>query len=278
MTFVTKFDGRKQPFDKSKIIRTCLRMHASFEQAKEIADKIESKAYDGIPTKKILQMIFTYLKKYRPEIEHEIDLKEAIASLKPKPDFEKFVQLLLQEFGYKVIPNQIVAGKCVEHEIDAIAEKDEEKIFVEIKHHLNPHTYTGVDICLETFARLLDLKEGFEAGLNKINFTKALIICNTKFSEHAKKYAEAKGIQLIGWREPEEKGLERMIEEKKLYPITFLKILDKESQEKLVNSGIVLLKQLMEQEPKELSRKTKIPISKIKTFLNSAKKIFKYSV
>ena len=273
MTFVTKFDGRKQPFDKSKIIRTCLRMHASFEQAKEIADKIESKAYDGIPTKKILQMIFTYLKKYRPEIEHEIDLKEAIASLKPKPDFEKFVQLLLQEFGYKVIPNQIVAGKCVEHEIDAIAEKDEEKIFVEIKHHLNPHTYTGVDICLETFARLLDLKEGFEAGLNKINFTKALIICNTKFSEHAKKYAEAKGIQLIGWREPEEKGLERMIEEKKLYPITFLKILDKESQEKLVNSGIVLLKQLMEQEPKELSRKTKIPISKIKTFLNCVKKI-----
>jgi hypothetical protein len=46
-----------------------------------------------------------------------------------------------------------------------------------------------------------------------------------------------------------------MIEEKKLYPITFLKILDKESQEKLVNSGIVLLKQLIEQDPKELSRK-----------------------
>jgi transcriptional regulator NrdR family protein len=64
MIFVTKFDGRKQPFDKSKIIRTCLRMHASLEQAKEIADKIEKKIYDGIPTKKILRMIFTYLKKY----------------------------------------------------------------------------------------------------------------------------------------------------------------------------------------------------------------------
>jgi HJR/Mrr/RecB family endonuclease len=273
MIFVTKFDGRKQAFDKSKIIRTCLRMHANLEQAKEIADKIEKKIYDGIPTKKILQMIFTYLKKYRPEIEHEIDLREAIALLKPKPDFEKFVQALLKEFGYKVIPNQIVCGKCVEHEIDAIAEKDGEKIFVEIKHHLNSHTYTGVDICLETFARLLDLREGFEEGLNKINFTKALIICNTKFSEHAKKYARAKGIQLIGWREPEERGLERMIEEKKLYPITFLKILDRESQEKLVNSGIVFLKQLIEKDPKELSRKTKISISKIKTFLNCAGKI-----
>jgi hypothetical protein len=126
---------------------------------------------------------------------------------------------------------------------------------------------------LETFARLLDLREGFEAGLNSINFKRALIICNTKFSEHAKKYAEAKGIQLIGWSEPEEKGLERMIEEKKLYPITFLKILDKESQEKFLKSGIVLLKQLIEQDPKELSRKTKISITKIKIFLNSAKKI-----
>jgi transcriptional regulator NrdR family protein len=55
--YVTKFDGSKQPFDKNKIVRTCLRMGAKRDVAESIAEEIENRVYDGIETKKILQML-----------------------------------------------------------------------------------------------------------------------------------------------------------------------------------------------------------------------------
>ncbi|MEM7821276.1 MAG: restriction endonuclease [Candidatus Aenigmatarchaeota archaeon] len=268
--FVTKFDGRKEIFQKEKIIRTCLRMRATREQAEYVAEKIETKAYDGIPTKKILELIFFYLKKFRPEISYHIDLRKSISLLRPKPDFEIFVQLLLKALGYEVIPNQIVRGICVEHEIDAIAKMGKETIFVEVKHHLNPHTYTGVDVCLETFARMEDLREGYLKGINKIKFDYALIVCNTKFSEYAKNYSLCKNIKLLGWNFPEGRGLEQIIIEKKLYPITFLKELDPDTEKKIADSGIVLLKQMAEIGLNELYKRTGVSKSKINRFREKA--------
>ncbi len=273
MIFVTKFDGRKQPFQKQKVIRTCLRMHASPKQARLIADKVESKLYDGIKTKEILEMIFKYMKEYRPEIKHEIDLREAISLLRPKPDFEEFIRLLLKDYGYQIETAQIVEGKCVEHEIDGIVKKDEDIIYVEVKHHFNHHTYTGVSVFLEAKARFEDLIEGYKSKINPIHFNKILIVCNTKFSNHAKKYAKCTGINYLGWRAPEKKGLEEMIEKKKLYPITFLKNLDRKTEIRFGNAGIVLLKQLVENDIKKLHERTKIPKNRLKTFMKKAKEI-----
>ena len=273
MIRVTKADGTRQPFHREKVVNTCLRMHASREVAESIADKIESKAYDGIPTKKILQMIFRHMKRYQPAVGHQIDLRRAISLLRPKPDFERFVQMLLEEHGYVVTCNQIIRGKCVEHEIDAIARKGDETYLVEIKHHFNHHTYTGLDVPRIARATLEDLTEGFSLGLNSTNFTKALIVCNTKFSWHAVQYAKCRGIDHIGWKAPPEHGLERMIEERKLHPVTFLKGLDKESRERLLDNDVILLKQLMTHDASELSEKTTVRRSKLERSIERAKEI-----
>lgn len=271
--FVTKFDGTMQPFQREKIVDTCVRMGATKEDAKKIADIIERKIYDGIATKKILQMIFRLLKKYRPAVEHQIDLREAISILRPKPDFERFVHLLLEEHGYEVTPNQIIRGKCVEHEIDGIARKKNETILVEVKHHYNHHTYTGLDVGRIAWATFEDLEEGFEQGLNSVKFTGIMIVCNTKLTEHAKQYAKCRGIMHIGWKAPPEHGLERMIEEKKLYPITLLKKLSKRDKTKLLDEGIIALKQLVDCEVNELSRKTGMRRDKLQTLVRKAKEI-----
>ena len=273
MMFVTKADGRKQPFDKSKVIRTCLSMHATENQARDVANKVESKIYEGIPTKKILQMIFTFMKEHRPEVSHETDLREAISMLRPKPDFEVFIFHLLKEFGYSVAGAQLVKGKCVEHEIDAVALKGEEVIYVEVKHHFMHHTFTGVSVFLESQAIFEDLVEGFKAGIGRINFNKALVVCNTKFSGHALQYATCKKIDYLGWSAPSQMSLQQMIEEKKLYPITFLKGLDKNLEEKFGDAGIVLLKQLVTCDIDELWRKTKIPKEKLENLVKNAKEI-----
>lgn len=275
MVYVTKADGSKQLFEKQKVINTCLRMHASPQQANMVANKIEKKIYEGIPTKQILNMIFKYLKEYRPEIGHQIDLREAISLLRPKPDFEQFVALLLKEHGYKVITNQIIPGKCVEHEIDIVASKDDEIAYVEIKHHFQHHTFTSLGVFLEARATFEDLVEGYNAGKHKITFSRALVVCNTKISEHARMYAYCRNIDHIGWKYPREHGLEQMITEKKFYPITFLKTLDKGSEERLGNIGIVTLKQLVECDMSELSRKTDIPEDRLQNLISKAKEILK---
>ena len=271
--FVTKADGTKQLFSKEKVMRTCLRMGATITVAESIADEIEARLYDGIETKKILQMIFKSLRRHKPVIRHQIDLRKALSLLKSAPDFERFVQILLSEHGYEVTPNQIIRGRCVEHEVDAIARKNGKTCIVEVKHHIKYHTPTSLDVTRIARAVFEDLTEGNELGLNSLKIDYVLIVCNTKLSEHAKRYADCRGIKHIGWSSPQNRDLQTMIEEKKLYPITFLKGLNVETRNKLTSKGILLLKQLIERHPAELTRQTGISREKLDSMLGNARAI-----
>ena len=196
-----------------------------------------------------------------------------LGALRSKPDFEMFVALVLKEYGYEVQTNQIVSGKCVEHEIDVIAKKGNETILVEAKHHEQYHTYTGLSVFLEVQAELEDLMEGYKIRKNKINFTKALIVCNTKISDHAERYATCRDIGYISWKLPKEKNLEQVIEDGKLYPITLLKGVDMITQDRLIGKGIILVKQLIEMNENELVKKTGIEKTKARDLVRKAKEL-----
>jgi len=271
--FVIKADGKKELFDRGKVVRTCLRMGATGQVAEAVAEKIEMNLYDGIETRKILQMIFRQLSRHEPAVKHKIDLRKALSLMKPKPDFEFFIQTLLSEHGYEVTPNQIVNGKCVEHEVDAIARRDGLTYIVEVKHHFNYHILTGLDVSRVARAVFEDVTEGFELGLNSLKIDRAMIVCNTKFSEHAKRYAECRGIKHIGWNSPLDLNLQTMIAEKKLYPITYLKGLTITTTERLAQAGIVLLKQLTAKDPRELRRETRLPKVTLDVIIKRARMI-----
>lgn len=227
---VKKADGSMQRFSKVKIVMTCLRSGANQEIAEQIAEKIEAKAYNGIETEEILEIIFRHLRKHRPTVQHFVDLRKGLSLLRSKQHFERFVQIMLGENGYKVFSNQIIRGRCVEHEVDAIASKDGVTYFVEAKHHQNYYIPTGLDESRIARAVLEDVIEGREFGLNNLAIERAMIVTNTKFSEHAKQHGECRGISLTGWSYAPFQGLQDIIEEKKLYPITCLKRLKKKKQ------------------------------------------------
>lgn len=256
--FVIKKDGTKQLFDRQKIIRTCLKMNASHEIAVTIADAIEKNVYEGMKTSTVLKMIFSNLRKYRPSAKYQIDLRKSLSLMKSKPDFELFVGMLLKEHGYTVTMNQIMHGKCGEHEIDAIAEKDGKIIIVEVKHHFDYHTRTGLDIGRISWAILMDLVEGYDAGITKLKVDKAMVICNTKFSDHAIDYATCRGIDHIGWGFPKDHDLQSMIEVKKLYPLTILRNIKPDVRDKLSVVGIISVKQLISMDVNTIIRKTGI--------------------
>jgi hypothetical protein len=269
--FVTKADGTRQLFDREKIVKTCLRMGANRRIANDIAEKVEKRLYDGIPTKKILQMTFRLLRKHQPTVRHLLDLRKGLSLMNSKPEFEKFVQLLLVRHGFEVSPNQILRGKCVGHEVDAVARKGGITFFVEAKHHTNYHTPTGLDESRIARAVLEDVTEGFGLGKNDLKIDRAMIVTNTRYSEHAQRYGKCRNILQIGWSSPAKQGLQNMIEEKKLYPLSCLRGLNSETKMKLVNSGIVLMKQLFEEETSTIARKAEVPKETLKEIVEKAR-------
>lgn len=270
--FVTKADGTKHLFNREKILKTCLRLGATKREAEIVAKEVELKVYNGIETWKILKLIFRHLGKYRPATKNQIDLRLALSKVKPRI-FERFVQILLREQGYDVIPNQIIRGRCVEHEVDAVATKDGKTCIVEVKHHYNYHRPTGLDVSRISRAVFEDVTEGFGLGLNALKVDGSMIVCNTKLSDHARRYAECKQIQYFGWNSPPNHGLRNMIEEKKLYPITYLKGLKVATKDELESAGIILLKQLVTVNPYKLEKETGILRKTLESNIKKAKTI-----
>jgi len=269
--FVTKADGSTQLFDKAKVVKTCLRIGADRQIAVQIADEVDSLVYDGIPTHKVLQITLKLLREHKPTIRHFLDLKKGLSVMNSKPEFEKFVQILLIHHGFEVGPSQIIKGKCIGHEVDAVAKKDGVAYFVEAKHHSNYHTPTGLDESRIARAVLEDAAEGFLRGKSNLKIDRAMIVTNTRYSEHAKRYGKCRNILQIGWSSPKELSLQNMIEEKKVYPISCIRGLSNQTRIKLVNSGVVLIKQLVEEEPSKLSEETDLSQEFLKRIIEKAK-------
>ena len=268
---VTKADGSKQLFDEEKIVRTCLRMGASREDAVQIAQKVERRLYEGISTRKILQMIYSLMRKQKPAIKHLFDLKYGISLMVPKSEFEAFIRILLVHSGFKVEPNTILRGLCGEHEADAIATKDGVTHFVEVKHHSSYHALTGLDESRIARAILEDVTEGYSHGLTRIKIDRAMIVTNTRYSKHAINYGRCRDILQVGWSSPEFLGLREMVEKHKLYPLSCLRGISAKVRLRLVEAGIVLIKQLLEQDLRYLERKTELPRETVLSIMEKAR-------
>ena len=82
---VSKWDGSLEDYDPDKIRRTIVRIGASNDVANKILKRIEDKLYDKIPTSEILDMVFEFLKDYRPSVSFMKDLRTALTEIKSKP-------------------------------------------------------------------------------------------------------------------------------------------------------------------------------------------------
>src|SRR4030067_1451969 len=163
-------------------------------------------------------MIFQFMRRYKPSVGNLFDLRKGLSLMFSKPEFEVFVQVLLAHNGFEVTPNQLLDGRCVEHEVDAIARKNGVTFFVEAKHHSRYHTQTGLDESRIARAVLEDVTEGFALGNTELKIDRAMIVTNTRYSEHAIRYGMCRNILQIGWNSPPNLSLQGMIEEKNLYP------------------------------------------------------------
>ncbi len=268
---VTKANGSKQLYDREKIIQTCLRLGVSHEVAVQIEQQVAKRIYDGISTKKILQNIFTLIRKQKPAVKHLFDLRRGISLMVSKPEFEVFVRVLLTHSGFHVQPNAILRGLCGEHEVDALATKDGLTYLVEAKHHVNYHALTGLDESRIARAIIEDVTEGYAQGVTTIKIDRAMIVTNTRFSDHAIAYGHCRDILQIGWASPENFALRDAVQKYKLYPLSCLRGVTTDTRLRLVNAGIVLIKQLLAQDIRYLERTTGLPHDTVSSLIEKAR-------
>ncbi|MFX1403955.1 MAG: ATP cone domain-containing protein, partial [Promethearchaeota archaeon] len=247
---VVKWDGRNEEFDPSKIVRTLTRMGAPQNVAEEIADDLEDHIEEGMTTKEIYDMAVTELETHKEVVEFRRDLRDGLARIGSGFIFEDYVRLLLEEYGYKVSGNVVIQGACVNHEIDSIAERNGETVYVEMKHHSVLERYTPFEVTLAAKAKWDDLQAGCDQGLNDCKFDRVLIVTNTRLTQHAQRYAECVGMEHFGWNSPRGRGIEWFIENKKLYPITILRTMNDEERDQLYSHNILTLRQLVNADPK----------------------------
>ena len=130
-------------------------------------------------------------------------------------------------------------GHCVRHEVDVLAEKGNENFIIECKYHSNGGIPTDVKDALYIHSRFADIKKAYE--INKESRTcHGWLVTNTRCTSDAIQYAECVGLKIISWKYPKNGSLEKMIEEKRLYPVTILSAIQKSSVETLFRNGIIL--------------------------------------
>ena len=120
----------------------------------------------------------------------------------------------------------------------------------------------------------MDLQEGYNSGRQKHWYSGAMIICNTKLSSHAQRYAKCRNIEHIGWKTPRNKNLETLVTRHHHYPITILQNLRRQHLHALFNNGFLTLKQVVDTPIHELKFKTRISKRIIQTYKDEASQIY----
>ncbi len=263
--YVIKESGEKEKLDLKKLKLSLYSAGASKNLVNKTIREVKRKAYPGVTTREILHTVLQCLKE-EAGVSQRYNLKRAVMLLGPSGfPFEKFVARILREYQYKTKTNVLVRGKCVMQEIDVQAVKNKQKFMIECKYHNTPGKKSDLKVVMYTYARFLDVQhKGFDQGW---------LVTNTKCTTEAEKYAACSGLRVISWKYPKEFCLEKMLEQRKLYPITTLFSVNFQYKEKLIKSNVILLRDLLDQRLTFLRMKTRLPKKVLKILREEAREV-----
>ena len=270
--YVINLRGEKESFSLKKVFNSARRAGASEKLAKEIALEIQEQVFPGIKTSDIFKKVKQLLRKSDKPSGLRFSLKEAIRKLGPSGfPFEKYIGDIFSAQGFEVILNQKINGQYARHEIDFLAKKNKSLYIGECKFRIHPGERIDLGIILALYARFLDLKKGNYFEKFKEYNIKPILVTNAKFSSQAKRYSQGVGIELFGWNYPVGDGLERIIGEKKLYPITILPSLTSYLMEIFSAQEMMIIQDILEIDIKKFCQEHKIKQDKILSLIDEAK-------
>ena len=246
--FIKKASGEKVAFEPQKLLNSLTKAGAVPEVAEVILKQIESELRPGMSTARIYQRAFNLLRKSSRPLAAKYKLKRAVMELGPSGyPFEQYVGALLERQGYKVKVGVTVMGKCVSHEVDVLAEKDNHRLAIECKFGAKAGKRLDVKVPLYIRSRVNDLIDAWrEEPGGKDLIYEGWIVTNGMFSGDAQEYGTCSGMTLVSWDFPQHSNLKIRIERSGLYPVTTLVTLTKAEKKILLDKGIILIKSLLD--------------------------------
>ncbi|MDG2431401.1 ATP cone domain-containing protein [Flavobacterium sp.] len=245
---IVKYSGEIEAFDLDKIQNSLRRAKTDEPLILKISDEIQSNLKDGMTTKQIYKMAFKMLKGKSTVSASRYKLKKALMELGPSGfPFEKLVGKLMEHEGFTSEVGVIVQGNCVQHEIDVIAQKDNNHYMIECKYHSDQGRFCNVKIPLYIHSRFLDVEKQWkkQPGHNT-KLHKGWVYTNTRFTTDAIQYGTCVGLGLASWDYPSGNGLKERIDKSGLHPLTALTTITKSEKTKLLDNGMVLCKEIHE--------------------------------
>ena len=267
---IIKASGHQDVFDEDKLKRSLEHTGASEFIIKDIITEIKASLFDGMTTKEIYKKAFELLKLNSRPTAARYKLKNAIMELGPTGfPFEKFIGEILRKEGFKVSIGVFMEGKCVRHEIDVLAEKDNQYFMIECKYHNELGTISNVKTPLYIQSRFLDVEEQWKKMPgNETKTHQGWLITNTRFSEDALQYGNCVGLRLMSWDYPKIGSLKEKIDNSGLHPITCLTTLTRAEKQRLLSMDKVFSADLCK-EPMLLN-KLKISKARQKNIISEA--------
>jgi hypothetical protein len=245
--FIIKASGDKVLFSEEKLRSSLKRSGADSKLISQILTLVKEELYDGITTKELYNRAYSFLRRKQPVYASKYKLKKAIYELGPTGfPFERFLGSVLKYSGYKTEVGKTVAGKCVSHEIDVIAEKNGSIIIIECKFHGEQGRNCNVKIPLYIYARYRDIKNTEDNSISNIREPdECWVVTNTRFTKDAIIYGNCTGLYLLSWDYPEGNSIKDRIDRLGLYPITVSTLLTKREKQFLLSRDVVLCRQLL---------------------------------
>lgn len=271
--YVTKASGESSLLSEEKLRHSLQAAGSTSEQVEFIMKEISNVLYDGMTTKKIYRIAFNLLKDGSKHLAARYHLKQAIMELGPSGfPFEKYFAEILNYQGYSTKIDQFLQGKCIMHEVDVVAEKDNVVFMVECKYHNQSGKFNDVQIPLYVQSRFKDIEgQWLQIASYKDKIHKGWVVSNTRFSSAAIQYGTCAGLNLLGWDYPTNNALKDQIDSLGLYPITCLTSLTKVEKQNLLNKNIVLCKEIYNN--KTLLEKAGVKASRIYLVMKEAEQL-----
>lgn len=265
--YLTKANGKRELFDQEKLINSLNRAKVPKQIQGKIVDRIFDKIGSHTTTAEIYHEVFNILGESNYP-KGKYGLKRAVMDLGPSGfPFEAYFALLLEHRGYSTAVGVMVQGKCVMHEVDIDARKDDLHLFVECKFHNMTGVRSDIKVALYTYARYQDILTN---GKHDSARHESWLATNTRCTQDAIAYAKCVGMNIVSWGYPERDNLQDFIEEKNLYPITCLQTIGERQKQVLLANNIVMISQL---EEKNLSAIIGLDKENILNVLDEANKI-----
>lgn len=235
-----------EPFQPEKLARSLERSGATAQQVDVVLRQLTASLRRGTTTEAIATQVAAALDSLDRTVAARYRLRRAIMELGPEGyPFERYAAKIFSAYGFTTTTNQHVPGRCITHEVDVIAEQGRRRLMIECKYHNRRGVQSDAKVTLYTWARFEDIRDrGAMTHGGGTAFTEGWLVTNTKITSDALTFARCVGLHVLGWHQPPELPLQRLIEAAGLYPITCLPRIDRQLTRRLLQANLLLCQDL----------------------------------